>query len=102
LLDSLFNKKQIKQFNSIDKQKAKLRRKEISAVQEFMNSNCMETIVKILDVVDANGHPKEQAASHELRDKYTYHELEFEDIMKLAALYKSNYRYFKNSDEKDE
>lgn len=30
------------------------------------------------------------------------YELEFDDIMTLETLYKSNYRYFKNKDENDE
>lgn len=102
LLDSLFNKKQARQFDSIAKKKAKLHTKEISAVVDFMSCNSMETIVMVLDIVDANGHPKEKALSRELRNKYTSHELEFDDIITLEALYKSNYQYFKNKDEDDE
>lgn len=102
MLDSLFDKKQAKLFDTIAKKKAKLHTKELSAVEDFMSSNSMETIVKVLDIVDANGHPNEKTLSHELRNKYTNHTLEFDDIMTLETLYKSNYKYFKNKDENDE
>lgn len=102
LLDSLFDKKQAKQFDTIAKKKAKLHTKEQSAVEDFMSSNSMETIVKVLDIVDAKGHPNEKTMSQDLRNKYTNHELEFDDIMTLEALYKSNYKHFKNKDENDE
>ena len=102
VINSLFDRKQAKQFDTIAKEKAKLHKKELSAVEDFMSSNSMETIVKVLDVVDANGHPTEKAISLELREKYTNYELEFDDIMTLETLYKSNYRYFKNKDENDE
>ena len=92
----------IMSFQIHPKEKAKLHKKELSAVEDFMSSNSMETIVKVLDVVDANGHPTEKAISLELREKYTNYELEFDDIMTLETLYKSNYRYFKNKDENDE
>ena len=62
----------------------------------------MDTIIKILDVVDENGHPKEKITSHELRNKYINHELEFDDIKTLDALYKSNHKHFKNKGERDE
>lgn len=101
MINSLFDRKQAKQFDTIAKEKAKLHKKELSAVEDFMSSNSMETIVKVLDVVDANGHPTEKAISLELREKYTNYELEFDDIMTLETLYKSNYRYFKNKDEND-
>ena len=71
MINSLFDRKQAKQFDTIAKEKAKLHKKELSAVEDFMSSNSMETIVKVLDVVDANGHPTEKAISLELREKYT-------------------------------
>ena len=102
LLDSLFNKKQAKWFDAIAKKKAKLHNEEVAAVEDFMGSNSMETIIKVLDIVDENGHPHEKTMSNELRNKYTNDELAFDDIMTLDALYKSNYKHFKNKDENDE
>ena len=99
LLYSLFNKKQAKKFDAIAKEKAKLHMKEVTATEDFMSSNSTETIIEVLDIVDANGHPKEKELSHELRNKYTNNELEFDDIMTLEALSKSNYKFFKNKDE---
>lgn len=102
LFNSLFDKKMAKQFDTIAKEKAKLHKKEVSAVEDFMSANSMKTIMRILDIVDANGHPNEKIASNELRNKYTSKELEFDDIITLEALYKSNYMFFMNKDEHNE
>ncbi len=45
MINSLFDRKQAKQFDTIAKEKAKLHKKELSAVEDFMSSNSMETIV---------------------------------------------------------
>ena len=99
MLNSLFDKKTAKQFETISKERAKLQAKEDEAVKNFMHCNSMETIIAILDIVDQNGHPRERDLSLQIRNKYLNAELEFDDVKSLEALYKSNYRFFKNKDE---
>lgn len=102
MLNSLFDKKTAKQFDSIAKQKAKLHKKEEDAVSSFMCSNSKDMIVNILDIAAEHGHPKEQESSKELLEKYNNGMLEFDDIITLDTLYKSNYKYFENKDDSDE
>lgn len=98
VLNSLFDKKTAKRFDTIAAKKAKLGKKEEAAVNDFMTKNSKETIVEILDIVDKNGHPKERYSSHELRKKYSQGKLAFDDIILLDTLYKSNYKFFKDKD----
>ena len=98
MIYSLFDKKTAKQFDKIAKEKAILHKKEENAVTDFMRTSAKETIIEILDIVDAHGHPREQLSSKELREKYNSGNLEFDDIITLDALYKSNYQFFKNKD----
>lgn len=98
MIDSLFDKKTAKTFNAIAKQKAKLHEKEIDATQKFMRDTRPETITKILDLVEQKGHPDEVKLSQEIRNKYQGDcTFEFDDIMRLDSLYKSNYKYFSDN-----
>ncbi|HIQ60853.1 MAG TPA: hypothetical protein IAD31_04570 [Candidatus Enterenecus faecium] len=101
MVNSLFDKKTAKQFTAIAREKAKLQAKEQKAVDNFMHSSSMETIISVFDIVDVNGHPKEKALSSQLRNKYLQSELGFDDLMTLEGLYSSNYRFFKNKDEQE-
>lgn len=91
-----------KRFDTIAKEKAALYKKETAAVEEFMRKNSAKSITQIFEEVEKNGHPKERALSIELKGKYTRGEFEFDDVMTLNSLYKSNYQLFINKDEHDE
>lgn len=98
MLNSLFDKKTAKLFDTIATQKADLHEKEKAATNAFMDNCSAELINKVLDISESFGHPNEQKQSRELRNKYNTSELEFDDIMTLNALYKSNYKFFENKD----
>ena len=95
MIDSLFDKKKAKKFDSIAHKRAKQDADERKFVNEFMRTTSSETITSVLDVVDKFGHPEERRLSHEFREKYTDgQELCFDDIMTLETLYKSNYQNY--------
>ena len=102
MISSLFDKKTAKRFDTIAREKAKIRKKEEKAVEAFMCQNNKTTIIDLLDVVDENGHPNEKNQASKLREKYFGEGLGFDDVMTLETLYKSNYKYFGNKDENDE
>lgn len=99
MISSLLDKKTAKLFDKIAKEKALLHQKEEEAVTAFMCTYSKETIYKVLNIVDDNGHPTEKRLAGDLRNKYNTGNLEFDDIITLDMLYKSNYRFFGNKDE---
>lgn len=103
MIDSLFDKKSAKKFDSIAHKKAKLAAQENKFVNEFMRSTSSETITSVFDVVDKFGHPEEQKLAHDLREKYAQgKQLGFDDIMTLETLYKSNYQNYTNKGDDNE
>ena len=67
---------------------------------ETMNS---ETLVDVLGIVKKYGHPSEKKLSEEIEKKYfSGEELEFNDLMNLDSLYKSNFEKFSKKDDDDE
>lgn len=81
MIDSLFDKKTAKKFESIASKKARLATEESKFVNEFMRSTSSDTITSVLDVVDKAGHPEEQKLSHDFRRKYIQgQQLDFNDI----------------------
>lgn len=94
MIDSLFDKKTAKTFATIARKKAELHKREVEAAKKFMCDTSSDTIIEILDLVEKKGHPDEVSLSKELRNKYQGDRgLEFDDIMSLDMLYKSNYKY---------
>ncbi len=104
MIDSLFDKKTAKTFDTIAKKKAKLHKQEVEVAKKFMCDTRPETIIEILNLVEQKGHPDEIRLSQEIRNKYQGDRgLEFDDIMSLDILYKSNYKYFSdNKGDQDE
>lgn len=103
MIDSLLDKKTEKKFDSIAHRKAKVLADEEKLVDSFMRSTSSETITNLLDVVDKFGHPDEKRLANDLRNKYEQGlRLQFDDIITLDALYKSNYMNYKNKGDKDE
>lgn len=103
MIDSLFDKKTAKKFDSIATRKAKQERDEQEFVDNFMRTTSSDTITSVFDVVDAFGHPEEKELSHKLREKYgDGQRLCFDDIMTLESLYKSNYQNYTNKGDSNE
>ena len=103
MIDSLFDKGTMKKFDDLAKKQAKLDDKKDNLVKETMEKMAPETLVKVLDVVKKYGHPREKNMSEEIEDKYfSGKKLEFNDLMNLESLYKSNYEKFSNKDVDDE
>lgn len=95
MIDSLFDKSTIKKFDSLASQQAKLDEKKQDLVKEIMRKLDPETVKNILSTVKGGGHPNEQKRSEEIEEKYiSGEELEFNDLMDLHNLYKSNYKKF--------
>lgn len=93
MIDSLFDRKTAKEFDSISKKKAELTKKEKEAVNHFLCSTSSETIYQVLDLIGQNGHPNEIQRSQQIKNKYESERgLEFDDIVTLDMLYKSNYK----------
>jgi len=56
-----------------------------------------------LGIVKKYGHPSEKKLSEEIEKKYfSGEELEFNDLMNLDSLYKSNFEKFSKKDDDDE
>lgn len=101
MIDSLFDKKKAKKFDSIAHKRAKQDAEEREFVNEFMRTTSSDTITSVLDVVDKFGHPEEQKLSCEFRKKYVQgQKLGFDDLMTLQTLYKSNYQNYVNYNNK--
>jgi len=110
MIDSLFNKKLSKKFDSVahreaklQKQKEKLNKEEAELCKEFMRTTDSETMYTVFSIIEKFGHPNEQNISKNLREKYKNQEdLTFEDLQTLDALYKSNCKNIRNKGEDDE
>ena len=97
MIDSLFDKKTSKCFDKLARQQAELDEKKRYLSKQAKLKMESETITKIFDVVDNNGHPDEKELSNKIRQKYNDHiPLEFDDYMNLNDLYKSNFMFFSN------
>lgn len=103
MIDALFDNNTMKKFDDLAKKQAKLDDKKSDLAKKFMESIDSETLVKVLDVVKKYGHPNEKMLSEEIRNKYiSGKKLEFDDLINLDSLYKSNYVKFLNKDVYDE
>ena len=103
MIDTLFDRKMKKSSDLIAEQKAYLSEQEKIFVREFMEKTEPETLSKIFDVIQKNGHPKEKKKAEELANKYLKGEdFEFDEIMSIDALYRSNLKAFANKDDKNE
>lgn len=103
MIDSLFDKKTAKKFDTIATGRAKQEREEQEFVDNFMRTTNSDTITSVLDIVDAFGHPEEKKLSHEFREKYDQGQhLCFDDIMTLESLFKSNYQNYTNKGDSNE
>lgn len=95
MIDSLFDKSTSKKFDGLAKKQAEIDEKKRDLVKETMRKLDSETIINILDIVKSGGHPNEKNRSEEIGKKYfSGAEMEFNDLMDLNNLYKSNYKKF--------
>lgn len=54
-----------------------------------------ETLYDVLNIANIYGHPNEQKMSEEIKKRYlSAEDLEFNDLVNLDSLYKSNYEKF--------
>ena len=96
MIDSLLDKKLSKKFDTLAQKKANIQKEENSLCKQFLAEISSETIVYVLDTVQASGHPGQRRKSEMLRNKYEEEDLSFDDIMELNELYKSNCRNMSN------
>lgn len=99
MIDSLFDKGRMKKFDDLAKKQAKLDDKKHDLVKQTMEKIDSETLAKVLEIVKRYGHPSEKKLSEEIEKKYfSGEELEFDDLMNLDSLYKSNFEKFSKKD----
>ena len=92
LIDSLLDRKTNKEFKDICAKMAVVQNKKAAFEKKFLQKTSKETINEVLDIIAGFGHPEEVNKSTEIREKYQSGErLDFEDIVSLVSLYKSNY-----------
>lgn len=103
MIDSLFDKKTAKKFDDLAAKQAKIDDKKQSLADEFMDKTDSETIKHVLEIVKTHGHPSEKNLSEKIEKKYfSGKTLEFNDLLALDKLYKSNLGNFSKGDEPDE
>lgn len=103
MIDSLFDKGTMKKFDDLARRQAKLDNKKDNLVKNTMENTSSETLINVLDVVKKYGHPNEKKLSEEIENKYLSGDnLEFDDLMNLDSLYKSNFEKFSKKDAYDE
>ncbi len=103
MINSLFDKSTMKKFDTLAKKQAELDDKKSDLVKKTMVEMDPETLVNIIETVKKCGHPNEKNLSKEIGDKYSSGEtLDFDDLMNLDNLYKSNFKKFSNKDVDDE
>ncbi len=103
MINSLFDKGTMKKFDALAKKQAKLNDKENDLVKKTMEKMDSETLISVFDIVMKYGHPNEKKLSIELKNKYLTGEgLDFDDLMNLDSLYKSNFEKFSNKDVNNE
>lgn len=101
LYDSIFESRRTdKEFSTLAKKAAKLQEQKIRAARKFMSETAPETLREIFNTIEENGHPYEQEAVCELRNKYEDKKsLDFNDIVTLREFYKSICNTLKNKDD---
>lgn len=103
MIDSLFDKGTLKKFDEIAKRQAKLDDKKSNLSKQAMKKLDSETVVKVMEVVKKYGHPNEKQLTLEIENKYfSGQELQFDDLMNLDNLYKSNFEKFSKRDADNE
>ena len=103
MIDSLFDKGTIKKFDEIAKKQAKLNEQKNNLVKQTMGKMDSETLVNVMEVVKKYGHPSEKKLTQEIEEKYfSGKELQFDDLMNLDSLYKSNFEKFSKRDANNE
>lgn len=103
MINSLFDKREMKKFDDLAKKQAKLDGKKQDLVKKTMEKMDPETLKDVFNVVKTYGHPNERILSEEIENRYMSGEvLGFNDLMKLDSLYKSNFEKFSKKDNGDE
>ena len=91
MVDSLFDKSATKKFDDLAKRQAQLNGKKGNLAKETMEKLEVETLVNAFEIIDKFGHPNQKKTSKILKNKYDAgNELDFDDLMSLNIMYKSN------------
>lgn len=97
MIDSLFDEKTAKNFDDLATKQAKLDAKKRNLSEKSMKQLDSQTLKNVFEVVSRYGHPNEKNICDKLNSKYNLgEELEFEDLLTLDNLYKSNFKNFSN------
>ena len=103
MINSLFDKGTMKKFDALAQKQAKLNNEKSDLVKKTMEKMDPETLINVLDIVKKYGHPNEKKRSKEIESKYFSGEsLDFDDLMNLDSLYKSNFEKFSDKDVENE
>lgn len=103
MIDSLFDKGTMKKFDDLAKKQAELNIKKSDLVKKTMLKIDTETVKDVIGVVKKYGHPDEKILSEEIGSKYfSGNRLDFDDLMNLDNLYKSNFERFSKKDADNE
>lgn len=103
MIDSLFDKNTIKKYDELAKKQAKLNARKETLAKSSLEKLEPETLINVFDIVEQYGHPNEKQLSEKLRNKYNSGTaLEFDDLLTLDNLYKSNVGKFSNKDVQNE
>lgn len=95
MINTLFDKREMKKFDDLAAKQAKLDGQKRKLVKKFMENTDSETMENVFEVVKEYGHPNEKMLSEEMENRYmSGEELDFDDLIKLDSLYKSNFEKF--------
>lgn len=96
MVECLFDKSLDKRYDSLAKKQAALDERKRKLVGQTMEKIDAKTINEVIEVVMMFGHPYEKDKAEQIKGKYDSNYLEFDDLMTLRDLYKSNYQNFSN------
>ena len=103
MIDSLFDKPTMKKYNALAQKQAKLNAQKNDLAKKSMEKLDPETLEKVLEIVKKYGHPNEIRITEKIEKRYfSGEELEFDDLLNLDSLYKSNFKKFSNKDVSNE
>lgn len=102
MIDSIFDSRTLKKFDSLAQKQAKLDDQKKCLVKNTMESLDPQTIQSVLQTVKQYGHPNERKKSEAIEKKYlSGQDLEFDDLKNLDSLYKSNISNFSKAGDDD-
>lgn len=104
MIDSLFDKKTKKQFDTIASKIAKWKNESEILAKKSLRNISRTTIEEVFDSIKKHGHPNEVDKAEELQQKYLDPKqfLNFDDLLDLDNLYQATFQKISNKDSADE